>query len=113
MTRPLNPIEVPELAAFDTSLVDESLSYSYEQRALYHQAALNLALEMESAGRRIRDRHQPTASASLRLHLHWLTSAPHPGRIAHKFSECAREVRLVRKATGLCNIGQSLGQCSA
>jgi len=66
MTRPLDPIEEAERAGFDLSLVDESLSYSYEQRALHHQAALNLALEMEDAGRRIRDRHQPTASASLR-----------------------------------------------
>ena len=64
--RTLNPIEEAERAGFDLSLVDESLKYSYEQRALYHQAALNLALEMEDAGRRIRDRHQPTASASLR-----------------------------------------------
>jgi hypothetical protein len=61
-----NPIEEAERAGFDLSLVDESLSYSYEQRALYHQAALNLALEMERAGRRIRDRHQPTTSTSLR-----------------------------------------------
>ena len=66
MTRPLNPIEDAERAGFDLSLVDESLSYSYERRALYHQAALNLALEMENAGRRIRDRHQPTTPASLR-----------------------------------------------
>jgi hypothetical protein len=66
MIRPLNPIEEAERAGFDLSLVDESLSYSYEQRALHHQAALNLALEMENAGRRIRDRNQPTTSASLR-----------------------------------------------
>jgi hypothetical protein len=66
VSRTLNPIEEAERAGFDLSLIDESLSYSYEQRALYHQAALNLALEMESAGRRIRDRHQPTATASLR-----------------------------------------------
>ena len=66
MIRPLNPIEEAERAGFDLSLIDESLSYSYEQRALHHQAALNLALEMENAGRRIRDRHQPTPSASLR-----------------------------------------------
>jgi hypothetical protein len=65
MTRPLNPIEEAERAGFDLSLVDESLTYSYEQRALHHQAALNLALEMENAGRWIRDRHQPTTSASL------------------------------------------------
>jgi hypothetical protein len=45
----------------------ESLSYSYEQRALHHQAALNLALEMENAGRRIRDRHQPTSEKTIEL----------------------------------------------
>ncbi len=66
MTHSLNPIEEAERAGFDLSLIEESLSYSYEQRALQHQAALNLALEMENAGRRIRDRHQPTASAPLR-----------------------------------------------
>jgi hypothetical protein len=62
----LNPIEEAERAGFDMSLVEESLGYSYEQRALYHQAALVLALEMEDAGRRIRDRHQSTITASLR-----------------------------------------------
>ncbi len=66
MIRTLNPIEEAERAGFDLSLVDESLSYSYEQRALHHQAALNLALEMESAGQQIRDRHQPITAASLR-----------------------------------------------
>jgi hypothetical protein len=43
------------------SLIEESLSYSYEQRALHHQAALNLAIEMESAGQQLRDRDQSTA----------------------------------------------------
>jgi hypothetical protein len=62
----LNAIEEAERAGFDLSLVEESLGYSYEQRALYHQAALNLVLEMEEARRRIRDRHQPTTTASLR-----------------------------------------------
>lgn len=66
MTCPLNPIEEAERAGFDMSLIDESLSYSYEQRALHHQAALNLALEMENAGRRTRDRHQSTTSTALR-----------------------------------------------
>jgi hypothetical protein len=66
MSRPLDPIEEAERAGFDLSLIDESLSYSYEQRARHHQAALNLALEMENAGRQIRDRHQPTTSACLR-----------------------------------------------
>jgi hypothetical protein len=67
MIRPLNPIEEAERAGFDLSLIDESLSYSYEQRALHHQAALNLALEMENAGRRIRDRHQPTSEKTIEL----------------------------------------------
>ena len=44
MTCPLNPIEEAERAGFDMSLIDESFSYSYEERALHHQAALNLAL---------------------------------------------------------------------
>jgi hypothetical protein len=66
MIRTLNPIEEAERAGFDLSLIDESLNYSYEERALCHQAALNLALEMEGAGRRIRDRHQSTTTASLR-----------------------------------------------
>jgi hypothetical protein len=66
MSEPANPIEEAERAGFDLSLIEESLSYSYEQRALHHQAALNLAIEMERAGRQLRDRDQSTASASLR-----------------------------------------------
>jgi hypothetical protein len=66
-------MEEAERAGFDLSLVEESLSYSYEQRALHHQEALNLVLEMEKAGRQFHDRHQPTTSASLRrcTVLHW------------------------------------------
>lgn len=45
MVRAPSPIEEAECAGFDLSLIDESLSRSYENRALYHQAALNLALE--------------------------------------------------------------------
>jgi hypothetical protein len=41
MTRNLNPIEEAERAGFDMSLVNERSSYSYEQRAVHHQAALN------------------------------------------------------------------------
>lgn len=66
MPDPVNPIEEAERAGFDLSLIEESLSYSYEQRAVHHQAALNLALEMEKAGRQLRERDQPTTSASLR-----------------------------------------------
>lgn len=66
MTATLNPIEEAAHAGFDLSLVEESLSCTYEQRALCHQAALNLVLEMEDAGRRIRDRYKPPPPASLR-----------------------------------------------
>ena len=40
-------------------MAEQSLSYSYEQCALHHQATLNVALEMANAGRRIHDRNQP------------------------------------------------------
>jgi hypothetical protein len=52
-----------ERAGFDLSLVDKSLRCSYEQRAIQHQAALELALEMARAGRQLRDVTQPTAPA--------------------------------------------------
>jgi hypothetical protein len=66
MASPVNPIEEAEQAGFDLSLIEESLSYTYEQRALHHQAALNLAIEMEKAGQQLRERAQSTTSASLR-----------------------------------------------
>jgi hypothetical protein len=66
MPDPVNSIEEAERAGFDLSLIEESLSYSYEQRAVHHQEALNLAIEMERAGRLLRDRDQSTISASLR-----------------------------------------------
>jgi hypothetical protein len=62
----MSSIEEAERAGFDLSLIKESLSYSYEQRAVHHQAALNLAIEMEKAGRQFRDRDQSTTPASLR-----------------------------------------------
>ena len=51
--------EIAEAAGFDMSLVRESLALSYEQRLLQHQAALELVLEMERAGRRLRDAASP------------------------------------------------------
>lgn len=47
-------------AGFDLSLIEVSLSYSYDQRALQHQAALELALELERAGRELRDTPKST-----------------------------------------------------
>lgn len=37
-------------AGFDMSLIDESLRLTYEQRAIQHREALNLALALERAG---------------------------------------------------------------
>ena len=48
------------------SLLDESLGLSYDQRALQHQEALNLALELERAGRKLRERPEPPDSAPVR-----------------------------------------------
>ena len=58
--------EIALAAGFDMSLVRESLALSYEQRAIQHQVALNLMLEMEKAGQRLRDRTQSAHPAPLR-----------------------------------------------
>jgi hypothetical protein len=52
---PPSPTEIAEAAGFDISLIRESLALSYEQRVLQHQAALDLMLEMERAGQKLRD----------------------------------------------------------
>ena len=58
--------EIAEAAGFDMSLIRESLELSYEQRALQHQAALDLALEMERAGQALRDAAQSVDPATRR-----------------------------------------------
>jgi len=47
MSTTRSAIEDAEAAGFDLSLMDASLAYSYEKRAIQHQEALNLALELE------------------------------------------------------------------
>lgn len=64
-TRP-NAIEEAERAGFDLSLVDDSLSLSYDQRAIRHQEALNLTLELEEAGRKLRERPESADTAAVR-----------------------------------------------
>ncbi|HEV2272436.1 MAG TPA: hypothetical protein VGR92_23525 [Steroidobacteraceae bacterium] len=59
-------IEEAAQAGFDLSLIDESLRLSFDQRALQHQEALNLALELERAGRKLRERPQSPDSAAVR-----------------------------------------------
>ena len=61
----MTAIEAAEQAGFDMSLIDESLRCSYEQRALQHQVALELALALEQAGQQLRDRTQSSAATSL------------------------------------------------
>ena len=69
-TIPVNPaasaIADAERAGIDLSLIDVNLSYSYEQRAIQHQEALNLALELERVGRELRERNQSPATAPVR-----------------------------------------------
>ena len=66
MSRSPTAIEEAERAGFDLSLVDESLSYTPEQRAVHHQNALDLALELERAGKEFRDKAQSAAPTPLR-----------------------------------------------
>jgi hypothetical protein len=49
-------IEEEKRAAFDVRLVDANLNYSYEQRVIHHQEALDLILESEKAGYQVNER---------------------------------------------------------
>ncbi|HEY5756384.1 MAG TPA: hypothetical protein VIU34_11205 [Steroidobacter sp.] len=52
-------IEEAKRAGIDMSLIETSLGYSYDKRAEQHQAALELALELERIGRQLRGEAQP------------------------------------------------------
>lgn len=67
MPEPLNAVEEAERAGFDMSLLDANLSYSYEKRVLLHDAALELALELERIGRQLRGATQQADSDALRF----------------------------------------------
>ena len=45
-------------------LTEDNLRLSFEQRALQHQAALDLALEIERAGRKLRERSANASAAT-------------------------------------------------
>ena len=66
MSKPITACEQAERAGFDLSLVDASLCHTYDKRALQHQAALDMALELEKIGRQLRGGTQSTAAASVR-----------------------------------------------
>ena len=55
----MSAAEEAACAGIDLSLIELSLSYSYDKRAEQHQAALDLALELERAGRELRRKAQP------------------------------------------------------
>jgi hypothetical protein len=55
---------IAELAGFDLSLIEESLRSSPEQRALQHQQALTLLLQLEIAGKELRERAESTPPAA-------------------------------------------------
>jgi hypothetical protein len=66
MSKSPTATEIAEAAGFDISLIRENLGYSYEQRLIQHQAALDLVLEMERAGQKLRDAAPPADRTSLR-----------------------------------------------
>jgi len=66
MSTSLTATDIAEAAGFDMSLIRESLRLSCEQRILQHQAALDLMLELERAGQRLRDAASSSGPAALR-----------------------------------------------
>jgi hypothetical protein len=57
-------LEAAANAGIDLSLIELSLSYSYDKRAEQHQAALELALELERVGRQLRGATEPSDCVS-------------------------------------------------
>jgi hypothetical protein len=55
----MTAVEEAARAGFDLSLVELSLGYSYDKRAEQHQAALELALELQRIGRELRGATEP------------------------------------------------------
>jgi hypothetical protein len=64
MRNPSPDIEAARRAGIDLDLVDENLCLSFEQRVLQHQDALDFALEIERAGRKLRERSATTPAAA-------------------------------------------------
>ena len=54
-----------QAAGFDLSLIEMSLQRTYDERAIEHQAALELALELEMIGRLRRESTEQIASDPL------------------------------------------------
>ena len=56
--------DIAERAGIDLSLTEDNLRLSFEQRALQHLAALDLALEIVRAGRELRERSARASAAT-------------------------------------------------
>ena len=56
--------DIAERAGIGLSLTEDNLRLSFEQRALQHQGALDLALEIERAGRKLRERSANASAAT-------------------------------------------------
>jgi hypothetical protein len=66
MKTPMSASDAAERAGIDLSLIEENLRLTPEQRVLQHEAALELVLQMEAAGRRLRNADSSTPTAPLR-----------------------------------------------
>ena len=55
----MTAVEETARPGIDLSLIELSLSYSYDKRTQQHQAALELALELERIGRELRGAAEP------------------------------------------------------
>ncbi len=64
MADPTHPFDIAAQAGIDLGLIADNLRLSYEERVLQHQDALNLALAIEQAGRKLRERPATTAAAA-------------------------------------------------
>jgi len=60
MAHSTDPLDIATRAGIDLGLIDDNLRLSYEERVLQHQDALNLALAIERAGQRLRERPATT-----------------------------------------------------
>jgi hypothetical protein len=63
----MNASESAKDFGIDLSLIDESMRLTPEQRAIQHQAALELALQLEAAYRATANRRQISAKISSTL----------------------------------------------
>jgi hypothetical protein len=57
-------VDIALRAGIDLALTNDNLRLSFDQRALQHQDALDLALKIERAGQRLRERSASTSAST-------------------------------------------------